>query len=146
MLAREEKRSSAQTEGVCCIFRDQAKPLLRMQPPSVLAHPANVFSQLPDLRNHFLKMFHDQQNGFPAGTFITWIFSTDQGYFEPPSAVSCRSLLGCNTPRDLLPVESESKGYKHDKAKIYKGIKPFWEENEAVKSRSPYLELGRGPR
>ena len=87
-------------------------------------------------------MSHDQHYGFPAGTFITWMFSTDQGYFEPPSPVSCRSLLGCNTPRDLLPVESESKGYKHDKAKIYKGINPLWEENKVVKRSRPYLESG----
>ena len=36
MLAREEKRSSAQTEGVCCIFRDQAKRFLECNRPVCL--------------------------------------------------------------------------------------------------------------
>ena len=76
---------------------------------------------------------------------IAWMFSAHLDAFEHPLAGWCRSL-GCNTLGDSLPGWSESKGYKHDKAKIYKGIKPFWEENKAVKSLRPYLELGRGQR
>ena len=53
-------------------------------------------------------------------------------------------ILGVQYPGDSLLGWSESKGYKHDKAKIYKDIKPFWEKNKAVKSSSPYLELGGG--
>ena len=73
------------------------------------------------------------------------MFSAHQGAFEHP-LTGWRRSLGCNTPGDSLLGWSESKGYKHDKAKIYKGIKPFWEENKAVKSLSPNLELGRGQR
>ena len=94
-----------------------------------------------------LEMLHEQQNALSSWMGLQ-CFTEDkfQDAFEHP-LTGWRRSLGCNTPGDSFPRWSESKGYKHDKAKIYKGINPLWEENKVVKRSRPYLEsVGVGRR
>ena len=146
---------SGQTNVVCCIFPLLDKCffcILSMYSPVGSPPPANGFSQLQNLchtefRNapwtpkcplilDGITMFYRRHNLNTLGHQVSRCLWT---------SFDCLVLiLGVQYPGDSLLGWSESKGYKHDKAKIYKDIKPFWEKNKAVKSSSPYLELGGG--